>query len=124
MSKQKPKKQTVTTAEPTKTETKPKPNSVNGKRTLYKQTAVNFQEAANEMLASGISNLNSGVRDMQKSIQKTSANFQKAAIKMHAEGSNNLRSGVAEMVSGIAAMQTSIAKQVKEQREYTKQFYG
>jgi len=123
MSKQKTKNQTGTATKPTKT-TIPKANSVNGKKKLYQQTAVNFQQAANEMLAEGISNLQTGVCDMQKSINQTAVNFQKAANKMHADGSSNLRSGVAEMMTGISAMQASIAKQAKEQQEYTKQFYG
>jgi len=127
MSGQKTKKKAGTATKPTQPVTQkanPKPNTVNGKRALYQQTAVNFQQAANEMVTSGINNLQAGIGDMQKSIHKTAANFQRAANEMHAEGISNLQSGVAEMVSGIAAMQASIANQVKEHQEYTKQFYG
>ena len=35
-----------------------------------------------------------------------------------------LQFGVAEIVSSIAAMRTSIEKQISENQEYTKQFYG
>ena len=124
MSKSKPKNKTMTVTEPAKTTTRPNKSTVNSKRKLYQQTAIDFQEAANEMRAEGIRNLQSGVCDMQKSIQQTVTKFQKAAIKMHKEGNQNLQSGVAEMLSGIAAMQVSIADQVKEHQEYTKQFYG
>ncbi len=123
MSKQKTKNQKGTATETTK-KTTPNPNSVNGKKKLYQQTAINFQQAANEMLAEGICNLQTGVSSMQKSINQTTINFQKAANKMHADGANNLRSGVAEMMTGIAAMQASIANQAKAQQEYIKQFYG
>ena len=116
MSKQKTKNKTETVTEPAKT-TRPNKSTVNGKRKHY-------QQAANEMRADGIRNLQLGVCDMQKSIQQTVTKFQKAAIKMHTEGNQNLQSGVAEMMSGIAAMQVSIADQVKEHQEYTKQFYG
>jgi hypothetical protein len=116
MSKPKTKIQTEAVTEPAKT-TRPNKNTVNGKRKHY-------QQAANEMRAEGIRNLQSGVAEMQKNIRQTTMNFQKAAIKMHAEGTHNLQSGVAEMMSGIAAMQVSIADQAKEQQKYTKQFYG
>ncbi len=123
MSKHKTKNQTGPVTEPTKTPAT-NTNTVNGKRKLYHQTAINFQEAANEMRIEGINNLLTGVCEMQKSIHQTAINFQEAAKKMHADGTRNLQSGVAEMVSGIAAMQVSIADQVKQHQEYTKQFYG
>ncbi len=116
MSKQKTKNKTMTVTEPAKITRRPTKSTVNGKRKHYK-------EAANEMHVEGIRNLQSGVTEMVKKIQQTTLNFHKAAIKMHTEGTHNLQSGVAEMMSGIAAMQVSIADQVKEHQEYTKQFY-
>ena len=126
MSEQKTKKKAGTATKstaPVTEKAKPKPNTVNGKKALYKQTAISFQQAADEMIASGVSNLQAGICDMQKNIHQMQMDIQ-GQIKKYKEGTVVFQSGVAEIVSGIAAMQASIANQVKEHQEYTKEFYG
>jgi hypothetical protein len=59
MSEQKTKKKTGTAAKLTSESAKS--NTVNGKRALYQQTAANFQSAANEMLQSGVRDMQAGV---------------------------------------------------------------
>jgi hypothetical protein len=126
MSEQKTKKKTGTATKPTTPITekaKPRSDTVNGKKALYRQTAINFQQAADEMIASGVSDLQAGICDMQKNIHLMQRDIQ-GQIKKYKQGTVAFQSGVAEIVSGIAAMQESIANQVKEHQEYTKQFYG
>ena len=107
MSKQKPKKKTGTAAKPTNESAKA--NTVNGKKALYQQTAVNFQLAANEMLQSGIRNMQAGVFEQRVLTKDQIAKFKKGAIAFQ---------------SGVAEMTSSIADQIKANQEYTKQFYG
>ena len=114
MSKQKTKKKTGTEVNPISESQKA--NTVNGKRALYRKTAVDFQSAANEMLQLGTRDMQIGTFRMQVCI--------KEQINENKEAAAAFQSGVAEMVSGIAAMRTSIEKQIIEHQEYTKQFYG
>ena len=86
-----------------------KANTVNGKRALYQQTAVNFQLAANEMLASGIRDMQAGVFEQRVLTKDQIAKFKEGAIAFQ---------------SGVAEMTSSIAEQIKANQEYTKQFYG
>jgi uncharacterized coiled-coil DUF342 family protein len=125
MSEQEKKKKAGTATKPAKTGTgkSPKANTVNGKKALYKQTAMNFHQAANDMVAAGINNLQEGVNDMQKNIHKMQMDIQ-GQIEKYKQGAVAFQSGVAEMVEGIVAMQASIANQAKEHQEYIKQFYG
>ena len=121
MSKQKTKKKTGTEANPISESAKA--NTVNGKRALYRKTAVDFQSAANEMLQSGIRDMQAGVHEIQVGIFEKRV-LTKDQIAKFKEGAVAFQSGVAEMVSDIATMRTSIEKQIIEQQEYTKQFYG
>jgi len=114
MSERKTKKKTGTEANPIRESAKS--NTVNGKRALYQQTAVNFQLAANEMLASGIRDMQAGVCEIQVGIFEKRVLIKEQIAKFK-EGAIAFQSGVAEMVLGIA-------EQIKANQEYTKQFYG
>jgi len=91
-------------------------NTVRSKRALYQKTANLFQVAGNEMLQLGVRNLNAGVREIQVEI------FEKQVLTK--EQIKKFKEGVAKMVLGIVEMRKSFAKQVIENQEYTKQFYG
>ena len=68
---EKMKKSVEATAKTAKaTEGSVNPSTVKGKKTLYQETAVNFQSAAAEMLGSGVRALQEGVRDMQTGIKE------------------------------------------------------
>ena len=100
-----------------------KANTVKGKRALYQQTAKVFELAGNEMLASGIRDLQAGVREIQVGV------FEKRVLAMDQinkfkAGAVVFQSGVAELVSAIGVMRLSFDKQVVENQEYAKQFYG
>ena len=125
MSKRKTKSEieTADTSTSENTSESAKANTVRGKRALYQQTAVNFQLAANEMVQSGIRDMQAGVHEIQVGIFEKQV-LTKEQIGKFKEGAVAFQSGVAEMVSGIAEMRTSFAKQIIENEEYTKQFYG
>ena len=48
----------------------------------------------------------------------------KKQMKKYKDGAIDLQKGVAAILSNIAAMQSSIVDQVKENQEYIKNFYG
>lgn len=85
------------------------PNTVNGKKALYQNTAAEFQAAAAEMMQSGAREMQAGVHAMQIGI--------KEQINKYNKGTAAFQAGVADMLSGIVA-------QVKATQEYTKMFYG
>ena len=81
---------------------------------------VYFTAAANEMLFSGISALQEGVREMQAGI--------KEQMNKHKESVRIMQAGIMEQMNknkkAVRNMQAGIAAQVKATQEYTKMFYG
>jgi hypothetical protein len=97
------------------TKTKPKPatqlgsESVRSRILTYHKTAAQFNIAATEMIQKGIFAMQTGVRDMQLSINEQR--------KKNAEGAIAFQSGVDEMVAAIA-------KHAQDNQSYIKQFIG
>jgi len=125
MSEQKKKKKTGIAAKLTSESAKA--NTVNGKRALYQQTAVDFQSAANEMLQSGIRDMQAGVKKQMNKYKEGVRDMQAGIHDMQLgikEQINKYKEGAAAFQSGVAEMMSSTVEQIKANQEYTKQFYG
>jgi hypothetical protein len=92
------------------------PKTVRGKIALYQKTSAEFKSAARQMLHLGTRNMQAGVSAVQSGIKKQ--------MKKYKDGAIDLQKGVAAILSNIAAMQSSIVDQVKENQEYITNFYG